>query len=66
MMKYLLKKYKKYQCFKDFNEQLEKQYNAMPDELKGLHTYDKNGNHIDLVTKEEYDKRMEKFYQKNR
>ena len=66
MIKYLLKKYKKYQCFKDFNEQLEKQYNAMPDAFKGLHTYDKNSNCIELVTREKYDKLMEEYYQKNR
>lgn len=47
LMPYLLKKYD-YKCFHDFSDQLEKQYNAMDDEWKGIFTLDEEGKLVDL------------------
>ncbi len=43
LMPYLLKHYG-YECFRIFNEQLEKQYNDMPDCFKNIFTLDEMGN----------------------
>lgn len=43
LMPYLLKHYD-YECFHIFGEQLEKQYNAMPDCFKNIFTLDELGN----------------------
>ena len=45
LMPYLLEKYG-YTCFKDFNQQLNLQYDDMPDLFKGILTCDENGNVI--------------------
>ena len=43
LMPYLLEHYD-YECFHTFGEQLEKQYNAMPDCFKNIFTLDEMGN----------------------
>ena len=43
LMPYLLKTYN-YKCFQEFNTQLEKQYNEMPDVFKNIFSYDEFGN----------------------
>ncbi|MED3575188.1 hypothetical protein [Cytobacillus praedii] len=48
LMPYLLEKYP-YECFKKFNEQLEKQYDAMPEVYKGIFTCNDKGEHIQLI-----------------
>ena len=65
LMPYLLKKYK-YDCFVKFNEQLEKQYNEMPDVFKGIFTFDEKGNLISLMSQEESNKRLAEFLEQNR
>ncbi|MFJ5765009.1 hypothetical protein ACIP9C_06590 [Lysinibacillus sp. NPDC093210] len=48
LLPYLLEKYS-YDCFKKFNEQLENQYDAMPEVFKGIFTCDDKGEHIQLI-----------------
>ncbi|MBU5215001.1 hypothetical protein [Heyndrickxia oleronia] len=48
LIPYLLENYP-YDCFKKFNEQLEKQYDAMPEVFKGIFTCNDKGEHIQLV-----------------
>lgn len=48
LMPYLLENYP-YDCFKKFNEQLKKQYDAMPEVFKGIFTCDDKGDHIQLI-----------------
>ena len=47
LMPYLLEKYN-YKCFRDFSDQLEKQYDAMDDEWKGIFTLDEKGKLVEL------------------
>lgn len=61
---YLVEKYK-YDCFKEALEQLEKQYNDMPDECKGFFTLDENGIYVSLMTGEEIDKNIDILFKKN-
>lgn len=60
LMPYLLEKYS-YDCFKNFNEQLEKQYNAMPEVFKGIFTCNDKGEHIQLIPPAIVRKQMEGF-----
>lgn len=62
---YLIEKYK-YPCFNKAYDQLEKQYNAMPDAFKGHFTLDKNGDPIQLRKPEETKKMIESFVSKTR
>lgn len=54
LMPYLLDKYG-YACFKEFNKQLNLQYDAMPDVFKGIITCDKDGNVVCRLSGEESD-----------
>ena len=56
LMPYLLKRYN-YTCFKEFNEQLNLQYDAMPDVFKGMITCDENGNTLPLLSLQESEER---------
>ena len=47
LMPYLLEKYN-YKCFRDFSDQLKKQYDAMDDEWKGIFTLDEKGKLVEL------------------
>ena len=47
LMPYLLEKYN-YKCFRDFFDQLKKQYDAMDDEWKGIFTLDEKGKLVEL------------------
>jgi hypothetical protein len=60
LMPYLLGKYP-YDCFKEFNEQLEKQYNAMPEVFKGIFTCNDKGEHIQLIPPAVVRKQIENF-----
>ncbi|WP_303985608.1 hypothetical protein [Niallia circulans] len=60
LLPYLLEIYP-YDCFKKFNEQLEKQYDAMPDVFKGIFTCNDKGEHIQLVPPAVVQKRIAAF-----
>lgn len=60
LMPYLLEKYP-YECFLKFNEQLEKQYQAMPEVFKGIFTCNDKGEHIQLMPPAVVRKQMEAF-----
>ncbi|MGR6897196.1 hypothetical protein [Rummeliibacillus sp. BSL5] len=63
LMPYLVEKYP-YDCFKKFNEQLEKQYHIMPDVFKGIFTCNDKGEHIQLIPPAVARKQMEGFLRK--
>lgn len=63
LMPYLVEKYP-YDCFKKFNEQLEKQYHIMPDVFKGIFTCNDKGEHIQLIPPAVARKQMEGFWRK--
>ncbi len=65
LMPYLVKKYN-YQCFKDFNEQLKKQYDAMPDVFKNIYSCDENGNTYTIRDPKEVTETFNKFYEEKR
>ncbi|USB33605.1 hypothetical protein [Paenibacillus sp. YPG26] len=58
---YLIKRYG-YSCFEKALLQVEKQYNDMPDAFKGHHTYDEEGNFIELRSADEVQKMMNRFF----
>ncbi|MEK5331894.1 hypothetical protein [Lysinibacillus sp. FSL W8-0992] len=60
LLPYLLEKYP-YDCFKQFNEQLENQYNAMPEVFKDIFTCDDKGEHIQLIPPAVVRKKIEHF-----
>ncbi|TCJ00996.1 hypothetical protein [Cytobacillus praedii] len=60
LMPYLLEKYP-YDCFEKFNEQLEKQYDAMPEVYKGIFTCNDKGEHIQLIPPVVVRKQIEEF-----
>lgn len=60
LLPYLLEKYP-YDCFKKFNEQLENQYDAMPEVFKGIFTCDNKGEHIQLIPPAVVRKKIENF-----
>ena len=64
-MPYLVDKYS-YTCFKEFNNQLEKQYNAMPEAFKGIFTHNEKGKYVQLISSEESKKRMDDFWTNQR
>lgn len=61
LMPYLLEKYG-YTCFKDFNQQLNLQYDDMPDLFKGILTCDENGNVIQLLSQQESEERWKAIH----
>lgn len=63
LMPYLLEKYS-YDCFKNFNALLEKQYDTMPDVFKGIFTCNDKGEHIQLIPPGIVRKQMEGFWRK--
>lgn len=60
LLPYLIQKYN-YACFDVLSEQLEKQYNDMPDCFKGIFTLDENGNAYTLRDSEEVSKSIREF-----
>ncbi|WP_409370269.1 hypothetical protein [Lysinibacillus sp. 38-6] len=60
LIPYLLENYS-YNCFQIFNEQLKKQYDAMPDVFKGIFTCDAKGEHIQLIPPAVVKKNIEHF-----
>ncbi len=61
LMPYLLEKYG-YACFKEFNHQLNLQYDDMPELFKGIFTCDENGNSIQLLSKQESEERWKAIH----
>ena len=61
LMPYLIEKYN-YQCFKEFNNQLEKQYNDMPDVFKNMFSYDEFGNSYTIRDPKEVHESWNKFW----
>ena len=61
LMPYLLEHYG-YECFRVFNNQLEKQYDDMPDCFKGIFTLDEFGNVCSLRDKKEVEKSWREFW----
>lgn len=61
LMPYLLKHYD-YECFRVFNNQLEKQYNDMPDCFKNIFTLDEFGNIRSIRDSEEVNKSWREFW----
>lgn len=60
---YLVEQYR-YDCFKEALDQLEKQYNDMPDECKGFFTLDENGIYVALMTREEIDENLDVLFKR--
>lgn len=60
---YLVEQYR-YDCFKEALNQLEKQYNDMPDECKGFFTLDENGIYVALMTREEIDENLDVLFKR--
>ncbi len=61
LMPYLLERYP-YPCFHVFNEQLEKQYNDMPDCFKNIFTLDHEGHVHEIRDSEEVKQSLENFW----
>lgn len=61
LMPYLIEKYG-YECFHTFNEQLEEQYNDMPDCFKNIFSLDENGNAYDIRDSEEVKQSWNDFW----
>ena len=61
LMPYLLEHYG-YECFQTFNEQLERQYNDMPDYFKNIFTLDENGNSYNIRDPEEVRESLKNFW----
>lgn len=61
LMPYLLKIYN-YDCFQRFNQQLEQQYNAMPDVFKDIFSCDEFGNVYFIRNHEEVEKSWDEFW----
>lgn len=58
---YLVEKYN-YNCFKETLNQVNEQYNAMPDAFKEHFTIDKNGEFVSLRSPEESSKIIKDFF----
>ena len=61
LLPYLVKTYN-YQCFIELYEQVEKQYEAMPDVFKNIYNYDENGEFYQIRDPEEVKKSMDDFW----
>ncbi len=64
LMPYLLNHYN-YSCFRIFNEQLEKQYNRMPDCFKNIFTLDEQGNLYNTRDPNEVRRSLDLFFYGN-
>lgn len=63
LMPYLIENYG-YECFHTFNEQLEKQYNDMPDCFKNIFSLDEKGNAYDIRDSEEVKQSWNDFWKR--
>ena len=61
LLPYLLKTYN-YPCLIKLSEQVEKQYDAMPDVFKNVYSYDEFGNAYSIRDPEEVTKSWDEFY----
>ena len=64
LMQYLLKTYN-YECFRAFHDQLEKQYNAMPDCFKNAFSLDDEGNSYSIRNPDEVSKSWDDFWNRS-
>ena len=60
LLPYLVKTYQ-YPCFIQLSEQVEKQYDAMPEVFKNIYSYDESGNQYAIREPEEVKRSMEAF-----
>ena len=60
LLPYLVKTYQ-YPCFIELSEQVEKQYDAMPEVFKNIYSYDEFGNIYRVREPEEVKRSMEEF-----
>ncbi|MGY3779355.1 hypothetical protein [Isobaculum melis] len=60
---YLIKTYQ-YNCLIDLFNQLEQQYQHLPDAFKGIYTFDENGTQVLLRSPKESKQRMDAFWRK--
>lgn len=65
LMPYLLEKYH-YKCFQEFSEQLERQYNEMPDVFKNIFSCDEFGNSYTIREPSEVKESLDKFFENRR
>ena len=63
-MPYLAEKFE-YNCFKETLEQVDRQYNAMPEAFKGHFTTNEEGEIVSLREPEEVKRMMNEFWQKD-
>ena len=61
LLPYLIEKYH-YACFDELYQQLEKQYNDMPDCFKNIYTFDENGNSYTIRDPDEVKKSIRAFF----
>lgn len=61
LMPFLLENYG-YDCFREFNEQLELQYDSMPDVFKNIYSLDEFGNSYDIRDPKEVSLSWDDFY----
>lgn len=62
LLPYLVKTYK-YQCLIELKEQVEKQYNAMPDVFKNIYGYHEDGKCYQIHNPEEVKRALDEFWQ---
>lgn len=62
---YLVKKYN-YSCLKETLDQVNKQYEVMPEAFKGIFTTDENGEIVSLKKPEEASKSISDFFESNK
>lgn len=65
LLPYLVKTYN-YQCFIELYNQVNKQYEAMPDVFKNIYSYDENGEFYQIRDPEEVTKSMDDFWKHKR
>lgn len=63
LLPYLIKKYN-YACLRELSDQVEKQYNDMPDVFKNIFSCDEYGNYYDIRDPEEVQKSHREFFDK--
>lgn len=63
LLPYLVKTYN-YPCFVRLRDQVEKQYNDMPDVFKNIYSWDENGVYYEIRDPKEVNESMDAFYQR--
>ena len=65
LLPFLVKTYN-YQCFIKLSDQVEKQYEAMPDVFKNIYSFDENGEFYQIRDPKEVKKSMDEFWENKR